>query len=136
MNRLEKLKQKFNKRLSFTKKTVSIITVVLFLLVYTLAMGCKNTPDATTIEHFDLNRLLSNAALLHKTIFNMSQLLSVLYVIVQVAVSFILIPLFIYTFFKTTTFVAYQMKKLSTVSKSIASRKFETTYIIQEKFLC
>ena len=136
MNRLEKLKQKFNKRLSFTKKTVSIIAVVLFLLLYTFAMGCKNTPDATTIEHLDLNKIISNAALFHKTMFNISQVLSVLYILVKITVSLILIPLFIYTFFKTTTFVACQMKKLSTVSKSIASRKFETTYIIQEKFLC
>ena len=136
VSKFEIRRQKFNRRLSHTKRTVSVIAVVLFLLLYTIAMGCKHTPDTATLENLDLNKIISNSALLHRTIFNASQLLSILYIITQVAVSLILIPLFIYLFFKTITIVSCKVKQLFIVSKSACARQFETTYIIQEKFLC
>lgn len=127
----------FNKNMKYILQLVSLAVVILLLVTHTLVIGTKGTvPDITKIENVDINRSISNLMLIYKEVFDISQIVASIYIFITFALSSIIIPLFIYLFFKTINSFISNRKHRHLRIKSTSSENYEVVYITQSKFLC
>lgn len=136
MSRFELKKQLFNNKIKRILQLVFLAVVLFLLFAHTIAMGIQTMSTSATIENIDFNRFVSNINLLNRVLFDVSPLLYILYTIAKIAVSLILIPLFIYLFFGITTMANVSKDCKSLTVKSTTNNVFDVVYITQSKFLC
>lgn len=136
MSRFELKKQFFNNKIKRILQLVFLAVVLFLLFAHTIAMGIQAMSTSATIENIDFNRFVSNINLLNRVLFDVSPLLYILYTIAKIAVSLIIIPLFIYLFFGFTTMANVSKDCKSLTVKSTTNNVFDVVYITQSKFLC
>ena len=84
----------------------------------------------------DAERVLTNSMLFYKSVHDLSQVLTIISVVVKVLASFIAFSILLVLFVKVVEAVVLKNKKEHYNTEAIITANYAGVYIIQSKFLC
>lgn len=138
LNIKQQLKTFFNKKSVMLAMQLAVITAVVFCSFENgIINEIRNILEILNIRNVsNINKFITEVFVSLKTIAESVQLFNILCIVINLFVSFVLIPLCVVFFVKTSMRIVREAKQRKYDLSTNLSAEYKAVYIVQSKFVC